>query len=132
MFSKQEIENKRLAALEKIRAKNSSQLNNSFGHSQCFESANHNKHKGGVGPLHQNNGRNPKFQPYSRNSTVGISSTPPSLPASPPIHKVVSGTIYLITEDRFEVKPSDFSEQMINIFKTIPSRSYGISYYFQL
>ncbi|KAF9419464.1 hypothetical protein HW555_003964 [Spodoptera exigua] len=41
-----------------------------------------------------------------------------------PIGKVVTGTVYLISEDRFEVNPSEFCTPLINIFKSLPSKSY--------
>lgn len=113
-YSKQEIENKRLAALEKIRSRTSLHLSTSDN-----DSFPNNIKTDGVGPLLPNNRHKPKFQPYERSSSHG--SLSPSIQS----HKVISGTMYLISENRFEVKPSDFSEQLINIFKTIPSKIYG-------
>ncbi|KAG4066477.1 hypothetical protein HA402_007113 [Bradysia odoriphaga] len=40
--------------------------------------------------------------------------------------KVISCSCYMVSESRFEVNPSGFSNQLINIFKTIPSRSYDM------
>lgn len=42
-----------------------------------------------------------------------------------PTSKVVSGTIYLISDNRFEVNPSEFCTPLINLFKSVPSRNYG-------
>lgn len=46
--------------------------------------------------------------------------------ASTPV-KVISCGCYMVSENRFEVNPSGFHTQLINVFKTIPSRSYGMT-----
>ncbi|XP_038222560.1 SWI/SNF-related matrix-associated actin-dependent regulator of chromatin subfamily A-like protein 1 [Zerene cesonia] len=110
--SKEEIERKRLAALEKIKNKLS-------------QSAQQNVNKS-PGPSYTNNfSRYPRdisnsnaFHPYTRNDKNN------SVESYVPVTKVVSGTVYLISEDRFEVNPSEFCTPLINIFKTIPSKSY--------
>lgn len=38
--------------------------------------------------------------------------------------KVVSATVYLISEDRFEVNPSEFSSPLVNVFKTLNTRRF--------
>lgn len=39
--------------------------------------------------------------------------------------KTVTGKCVLISQDKFCVQLQGFSEEAVNIFKTIPSRSYG-------
>lgn len=110
MCSREEIERKRLAALQKRQNKFVISNNNgetSPGHSHA-------------GPIRNIPGIFHKsFQPYPKSSP----SKQPDV--SVPITKVVSGTVYLISEDRFEVNPSEFCIPLINIFKSIPTRSYG-------
>lgn len=39
--------------------------------------------------------------------------------------KVISCSCYMISESRFEVNPSGFSNKLIDVFRTIPSKGYG-------
>ncbi|KAJ0174478.1 hypothetical protein K1T71_009586 [Dendrolimus kikuchii] len=108
--TKEEIERKRLAAIQKRQSKSSSP---SKPKSTSLESFSISQSK--IGPIKNfpNTSLN-TFHPYSRReqeNTVGVG-------------KVVSGTVYLISHERFEVNPSEFCTPLINIFKSIPSRSY--------
>ncbi|XP_050347742.1 SWI/SNF-related matrix-associated actin-dependent regulator of chromatin subfamily A-like protein 1 [Nymphalis io] len=121
--SKEEIERKRLAALQKRQEK----LNNQ----QCLQN-NYNKQSpsntfspinSSAGSVKPRAGSHIGFHPYGKpDNTKGLAEN-----ACIPITKVVTGTVYLISEDRFEVNPSEFSAPLINIFKTIPSKSYDIN-----
>lgn len=42
-----------------------------------------------------------------------------------PCKVIVTCSCYMISESRFEVKPSAFNNKLIDVFKTFPSRSYG-------
>lgn len=116
--SKEEIERKRLAALQKRQNKVSviSNQSGSPGNSSLNPGS----------PISSNNlrsspnivnGHRTYFHPYKRSET--------SNPENISISKVVSGTLYLISEDRFEVNPSEFCPPLISIFKSIASRNYG-------
>lgn len=120
--SKEEIEKKRLAALQK-------RQNKLFG--QCLTPSRttaelprspYGSPKSSIGPIKNSvkNGHQ-SVHPYAK---PGSSVSAPS-DSNYPVGKVISGTIYLISEDRFEVNPSEFCTPLINIFKTLPSRSYG-------
>lgn len=41
--------------------------------------------------------------------------------------KVISCSCYMISESRFEVNPSAFNNKLIDVFRTIPSRGYGMN-----
>lgn len=118
--SKQEIERKRLEALQRRQNKlsstitSSSQCSSSNGYSQKITETNSK-----IGPIKFVNNVSTAYHPYSR-------QTPSQVPSSH--NKVVSGTVYLISEERFEINPSEFCIPLINIFKTISSRSYGKFY----
>ncbi|XP_063829169.1 SWI/SNF-related matrix-associated actin-dependent regulator of chromatin subfamily A-like protein 1 [Ostrinia nubilalis] len=116
--TKEEIERKRLAALQKRQNKlmnvtpnKSAALlaSNSFGTPKSSGSPRNNAYNS-----------NASFHPYARVSNSSNSQAENSVP----VGKIVNGTIYLISETRFEVNPSEFCVPLINIFKTIPSRSY--------
>ncbi|KAL0821998.1 hypothetical protein ABMA28_005384 [Loxostege sticticalis] len=120
--TKEEIEKKRLAALQKRQNKvlcvtpnkpSASPATNSFG-----------TPKSAGGPI-KNNAYNTSssFHPYARLSNSPKCSNLQSENCVP-VGKIVNGTVYLISEDRFEVNPSEFCTPLINIFKTLPSRSY--------
>lgn len=109
--SKEEIERKRLAAIQKRQLKLSSpssplgnvSISNTTQNSPSFTSQNITGRK--------------LYHPYKKpeiNETENI-----------PVTKVISGTIYLISEGRFEVNPSEFCVPLINIFKSLPSKCYG-------
>lgn len=111
--TKEQIEQKRLAALQKRLAKN----NNHVPHApQCTKPSDQPEH------LKQGQSKNNSahtFHPYSRpNSSKQFTTTVP-------VSNVVTGSVYLISEDRFEVNMSEFCPPLINIFKTLRSRSYG-------
>lgn len=104
LCSKEEIEKKRLSALHKRQNKISNTSTsplNKLNRKTC--------------PLRDNLQKNlPYLTPRSDQTTQNV-----------PVTKVVTGNVYLISEDRFEVNPSEFCAPLINIFKTIPSRIYG-------
>ncbi|KAG6450653.1 hypothetical protein O3G_MSEX006680 [Manduca sexta] len=109
--TKEEIEKKRLAALQKRLSKLE---NNSLPMSP-------NRLQGTyASPIRSSFNSRQSFQPYARNSVTNNAHTECSVP----VDKVVTGTVYLISEDRLEVNPSEFCSPLINIFSKIPSKSY--------
>ncbi|XP_032518835.2 SWI/SNF-related matrix-associated actin-dependent regulator of chromatin subfamily A-like protein 1 [Danaus plexippus] len=110
--TKEQIEQKRLAALQKRLAKN----NNHVPHApQCPKPSDQPEH------LKQGQSKNNSahtFHPYSRPNSSKQFTT------AVPVSNVVTGSVYLISEDRFEVNMSEFCPPLINIFKTLRSRSY--------
>lgn len=120
--SREEIEKKRLAALQKRQTKiisqNTTQLGSpaNFNRNQlCSPSASTSR----AGPLKTFSNNTPKsYHPYAK-PKIQVETN------SVPVGKVVSGTIYLISEERFEVNPSEFCTPLINIFKSLPSKNYG-------
>ncbi|CAF4878713.1 unnamed protein product [Pieris macdunnoughi] len=107
--SKEEIERKRLAALQKI--KNRTQFYQTKSSPGTSTSQN-----SGYGPLKEFSS-NHSFHPYAKKEN-SISET------FVPVTKVVSGALSLVSEDRFEVNPSEFCPPLINIFNSIPSKNY--------
>lgn len=68
-----------------------------------------------------NSVRSPKqftFKPYDKQKTTPQQSNQTKT-------NVITGTCYLISECRFAVELTGFSTPAINIFKTIPSKSYS-------
>ncbi|RVE48038.1 hypothetical protein evm_007350 [Chilo suppressalis] len=120
--TKEEIEQKRLAALQKRQNKLVPSVNSTNKTSTDLLCS----------PLSSPAfaGRPSKNPVYNSNAGFHPYARPPSGQGSSrnqntvPIGKVISGTVYLITENRFEVNPSEFCVPLINVFKTIPSRSY--------
>lgn len=103
LCSKEEIEKKRLSALHKRQNKISN-----------TSPSPHNKFNNKTCPLRENLQKNlPYLTPRSDQTNQNV-----------PVTKVVTGNVYLISEDRFEVNPSEFCAPLVNIFKTIPSRIY--------
>lgn len=115
--TKEEIERKRLAALQKRQNKLSIGRYSDQNTSTSVQSRSPlpSSSNGGVKTLLGNSNRS---HPYVKLSNSSDKS-------NVPVEKVVSGTIYLISEDRFEVNPSEFCTPLINIFKSLPSKSYG-------
>ncbi|XP_026321507.1 SWI/SNF-related matrix-associated actin-dependent regulator of chromatin subfamily A-like protein 1 isoform X2 [Hyposmocoma kahamanoa] len=122
--TKEEIEKKRLAALQ-IRQSKLTIQNNATSSPVKLNS------ETSSGPLvmyyppstpgrvkNYNHNASKTFHPYAKPEC----ST--SMHSKMPLSKVVSGTIYLISDNRFEVNPSEFCTPLINIFKSIPSRNY--------
>ncbi|CAH4029910.1 unnamed protein product [Pieris brassicae] len=108
--TKEEIERKRLAALQKIKNRTQSYQNKATpGTSTSQHSV--------YGPLKECSS-NHSFHPYLKKEN--------SVPVDTfvPVTKVVSGALSLVSEDRFEVNPSEFCSPLINIFKSIPSKNY--------
>lgn len=114
----EQIEQKRREAQQKLAAKNKSPL---------LPPANLTSNvKPSVEPVvrdifNRNGGTNQspksfKFKPYERPKTVL-----PFYSKKEPI----TATVYLISEDRFAVDISEFSAAAVEIFKSIPSRSYS-------
>ncbi|XP_026732874.1 SWI/SNF-related matrix-associated actin-dependent regulator of chromatin subfamily A-like protein 1 [Trichoplusia ni] len=119
--TKEEIERKRLAALQKRNNKLSNPSNsnfnqNSLGRWNPMESGSPSPSSSYVNKT-QFNSRHHPYAKVPRNSEERNASVVP-------VGKVVSGTMYLISEDRFEVNPSEFCTPLINIFKSMPSKSY--------
>lgn len=122
--SKEEIERKRLAALQKRQSK----LTVENGSPQFSPGKFYNKQSNlpsagpsQSGPVKSFSSQYQKsFHPYTR-PTNNNKEVP-----SVPVGKVVSGTVYLLSEERFEVNPSEFCTPLINIFKSIPSKCYGL------
>lgn len=112
--SKEDIETKRLAALERKRSRTNLQLHDASAYRNSPQSLNSNISS-------QSSASKQRFEPY-KNVVKDTKSLNTSFSLST---KIVSGTAYLISENRFEVKPSHFSEQLINVFKSIKSRMYG-------
>ncbi|XP_050677167.1 SWI/SNF-related matrix-associated actin-dependent regulator of chromatin subfamily A-like protein 1 isoform X2 [Leptidea sinapis] len=110
--SKEEIERKRLAALQKIKTKlnttnsqESRNISNSISSRSVCGS-----------PVLKTSNTN-AFHPYQKTERkIGLENAV--------VDKVVSGSVYLISEDRFEVNPSEFCTPLINVFKSIHSKSY--------
>lgn len=64
--------------------------------------------------------------PYANKMPSTSTTTAKVEPSATIPVKVISCSCYMVSDNRFEVSPSGFSNQLINVFKTIPSRSYGI------
>lgn len=118
LCTKEEIERKRLAALQKRQIKtihnntlspdrHKSIITNNF-ESPSVSQSKHGPVKNSPNTAHQT------YHPYTR--CVQESAVP--------VGKVVSGKVYLISQERFEVNPSEFCTPLINIFKSIPSKNY--------
>lgn len=118
--TKEEIEKKRLAALQKRQSKLMYQNN-----ALCSPLKLNSEASGGPSVSFNQqftpsrvknfNYARKTFHPYAR----------PENNTSTPVSKVVSGSVYLISDSRFEVNPSEFCTPLINIFKAIPSKNYG-------
>ncbi|XP_072945205.1 SWI/SNF-related matrix-associated actin-dependent regulator of chromatin subfamily A-like protein 1 [Epargyreus clarus] len=115
--TKEEIERKRLAALQKKQAKMVNQNTCVVSVSSPVKPILTSKYlqSPSPGPL-KGDKRSSTFHPYSK--------TKQNQESNVPVTKVVSGTVYLISEHRFEVHPSEFCTPLIDIFKTIPSKCY--------
>lgn len=118
--SKEEIERKRLAALQKRQ----NLLSNS--NSAQYTPPKSNPQIGSPQPSSSNGG----YRTFSNNPNRSHPYNKPlasrsSIENHVPVDKVVSGTVYLISEDRFEVNPSEFCAPLINIFKSLPSKNFG-------
>ncbi|XP_046969664.1 SWI/SNF-related matrix-associated actin-dependent regulator of chromatin subfamily A-like protein 1 [Vanessa cardui] len=129
--TKEEIERKRLAALQKRQEKlinqqcvqnnfNKQNPSNTFSPIKSFGAG---SVKPSAGPVKPSAGSHIGFHPYGKPESSKRFTENAFIPST----KVVTGTVYLISEDRFEVNPSEFSAPLINIFKTIPSKTYDIN-----
>ncbi|XP_063386918.1 SWI/SNF-related matrix-associated actin-dependent regulator of chromatin subfamily A-like protein 1 [Cydia fagiglandana] len=118
--TKEEIERKRLAALQKRQNKAQDQNKSIVSSPSPISTPSPRTplRQSWAGPV-RNSGNfgngNRTFHPYAKPES------------SVPVTKVVSGTVYLISEERFEVNPSEFCPPLINVFKSIPSKSYDPS-----
>lgn len=120
--TKEEIEKKRLAALQKRQSKLMYQ-NNTAHYSPVKLNS---EASGGPSVLYYQQYTPDRVKNYNYNASKTLHPyARPENNMSPPVSKVVSGSIYLISDNRFEVNPSEFCTPLINIFKTIPSRNYG-------
>ncbi|CAH0694761.1 unnamed protein product [Spodoptera exigua] len=114
--SKEEIERKRLAALQKrqnlLANRNTPVKTNPVQGGSPLPSSSNSVFKSFASSLNRSH-------PYAKpKGPEGVQEN------KVPIGKVVTGTVYLISEDRFEVNPSEFCTPLINIFKSLPSKSY--------
>ncbi|XP_075980389.1 SWI/SNF-related matrix-associated actin-dependent regulator of chromatin subfamily A-like protein 1 [Anticarsia gemmatalis] len=116
--SKEEIERKRLAALQKRQIKLTNNLNSPVKVNPAPSARTPEPSKWGPAKSFQLNTN--RSHPYAK---PNVSPQSPQV-NNVPVGKVVSGTVYLISEDRFEVNPSEFCAPLINIFKSLPSKSY--------
>ncbi|CAH0755971.1 unnamed protein product [Diatraea saccharalis] len=115
--TKEEIEKKRLAALQKRQSKLQPQPNTLF--KTTVHETSPASTSGIFKSITANN--NKTFHPYAKQKAENNIQTQNTFV---PTGKVISGTVYLISEDRFEVNPSEFCSPLINIFKRIPSKNY--------
>lgn len=118
--TKEEIEKKRLAALQK-RQNKTENLNNSLCSTVNISSPRTPLGQSRAGPVRNFS----NFSASGKTYHPYVKSESKTQESSVPVTKVVSGTIYLISEERFEVNPSEFCTPLINVFKTISSRNYG-------
>ncbi|XP_041982252.1 SWI/SNF-related matrix-associated actin-dependent regulator of chromatin subfamily A-like protein 1 [Aricia agestis] len=107
--SKEEIEKKRLAALQKRQNVLTKPVNIENSYTKITQNKSAFLNNKLSSPIN--------YHPYAKTKS-------PNVNTSTPVTKVVSGTVYLISENRFEVNPSEFCPPLINIFKTIRSKSY--------
>ncbi|KOB57038.1 Uncharacterized protein OBRU01_25774, partial [Operophtera brumata] len=126
--SSEEIERKRLAALQKRQSKISGQNSTpqfgspaKFYGNQLLDSPSTNTSRRLPGPLKTVTSNTPRgYHPYAKpNSQVELNNIP--------VGKVVCGTVYLVSEERFEVNPSEFCTPLINIFKNSKSKLWNFS-----
>lgn len=74
-------------------------------------------------------------QPYSNRINKTSANALPSnqeKSLAPVFKRVVTCTCVMISEERFEVIPSSFHAQLIDIFKTITTRKYGKQTFYSL
>ncbi|KAF9801922.1 hypothetical protein SFRURICE_016172 [Spodoptera frugiperda] len=117
--SKEEIERKRLAALQKrqnLLANRNTPIKTNPAQSVQGGSPLPSSSNSGYKSFTSYSNRN---HPYAKPNVSGSVQE-----KHVPVGKVVSGTVYLISEDRFEVNPSEFCAPLIDIFKSLPSKSY--------
>lgn len=112
--TKEEIERKRLAALQKRKDKLAGGIEIRTTPLKVFNSKAELSKLGIVKSFQLSSNRN---QPYVKPIACKIEN-------SVPIDKVVTGTVYLISEDKFEVNPSEFCKPLIDVFKTLPTKGY--------
>lgn len=124
--TKEEIEKKRLAALLKRQSK----LTNQNNASNSFPVKLNSEASGRPSVSFYEQSTPGRVQNYNYNARKALHpyakpECNTSMHNQMPISKVVCGTIYLISDNRFEVNPSEYCTPLINIFKSIPSRNYG-------
>lgn len=135
----QEIEAKRKIALERLKAKqtvnvaSSSKTPNSFyGQSNQNAPTLSNNSTKSTNKIVEKPLKKQRIlsQPYPSNTTPssGVSSknaNNTTLAAPFVLQTLTTCSCSMTTEDRFQVIPSRFHAKLIDVFKTIPSRSYG-------
>ena len=133
MYSAEEIESKRLRALA-LKKKSASlgntptngipetNKNNRYNlHSTTTNSRPISKwNKSSPGVLRQQQAQQIRYDPIKSNNFYTKS------------HQKITGNIHMIAFDRFSVDLSKFYSPVIDVFRTIPSKAYGIIYYFIL
>lgn len=109
MCSSEEIERKRLLALQRREQAQLKAQNNISRNSPIHQQM---KHKHNTSIVRQNKASN-RFNPIEpRKFFSSLSAT-------------VTGKCYMISDDRFALETSLFVPKIIETFKTIPSRLYG-------
>lgn len=123
--TKEEIERKRLAALQRRQSKsgesNAAQTFSPAKPASSTPSSYVSSYgQSNAGPIKTFNGNVSKsFHPYAKPENHQ------RMENMVPVTKIVTGSVYLVSEERFEVNPSEFCAPLINIFKTIPSKNFG-------
>lgn len=114
----EQIEEKRRQAQQKLAAKNSKSpippphlTSNSNFHVQPAVKNIFSRDRGG-----SPNSKNFKFKPYEKPKNV-LQFYNKKEP--------ITGSVYLVSEERFAVDISEFSVPVVEVFKAIPSRSYS-------
>ncbi len=122
----EEIAEKRRIALERLKAKKDAiakakeALNSKSNEKESMTLATSKKIP--INPYQQSRAQS---HPYGIKATSTI-TTNVNVKKEEPKVIVISCNCYIITESRFEVKPSGYSNPLINVFRTIPSRGYGM------
>lgn len=106
----EQIEQKKREAQQRLAAKNKSPLPSTSKSNQPVVQNAFNRND-------SSNSKSFKFKPYDRPKAVL-----PFYNKKEPI----TGSVYLICEDRFAVDLSEFNAPAVEIFKSIPSKSYSM------
>lgn len=121
--SAQEIEEKRRQAMLKLAARQQKQANNTTSYLQ----SNNQTYNQPRGNFFQENGNKSSFSP-NKKTWGSRQTTPYSRPSASTSTfdniNVITATCNLISEERFTVEMSRFFDPAIQIFKTMPTRSY--------
>lgn len=113
----EEIAEKKRIALERLKAKREA-LSVAMAKTKEQPMASNTSHKIITNPY--NNARNLSHPYDTSKSSLNTNSMKNNA------IKLISCSCYMITESRFVVSASGFFNKLIDVFKTIPSRAYGI------